>query len=194
MESEHNKKKERTGDPYRPDSLDKKDKTYRQVGKSTGKARDTAHDRLKQALEPYEKTLANEPDNASAWAGKAAIYLRHRMYKDSLKAIEKALNASDLGMPPQNDGKTLRLIFPQLTEERRHDLTKQVDKMGEDAKIALRNIRREANDKCKDLKKSKEMTEDEQKQSEKTVQDLTDKFIKDIEKITAAKNKEIMTL
>lgn len=111
-----------------------------------------------------------------------------------LKAIEKAINASDLGMPPQNDGKTLRLIFPQLTEERRHDLTKQVEKLGEDAKIALRNIRREANDKCKDLKKNKEMTEDEQKQSEKTIQDLTDKFIKDTEKITAAKNKEIMTL
>jgi ribosome recycling factor len=111
-----------------------------------------------------------------------------------LKAIEKAINASDLGMPPQNDGKTLRIIFPQLTEERRRDLTKQIEKIGEEAKVALRNIRREANEKCKELKKSKEMTEDEQKQSEKAVQDLTDKYIKEIDKITAAKNKEIMTL
>lgn len=111
-----------------------------------------------------------------------------------LKAIEKAINTSDLGMPPQNDGKVLRLVFPQLTEERRRELTKQIEKMGEEAKIALRNIRRDANEKCKELKKSKEMTEDEQKQSEKAVQDLTDKYIKEIDKITAAKDKEIMTV
>ncbi len=111
-----------------------------------------------------------------------------------LKAIEKAINASDLSMPPQNDGKILRLIFPQLTEERRHDLTKQIDKMGEDVKVALRNIRRDANDKCKDLKKNKEMTEDEQKQSEKTIQELTDKYIKEADKITSLKSKEILTL
>lgn len=111
-----------------------------------------------------------------------------------LKAIEKAINASDLAMPPQNDGKILRLIFPQLTEERRHDLTKQIEKMGEDVKVALRNIRREANDKCKDLKKNKEMTEDEQKQSEKTIQEITDKYIKEADRITSLKNKEILTL
>ncbi len=111
-----------------------------------------------------------------------------------LKAIEKAINASDLGMPPQNDGKVIRLIFPQLTEERRHDLTKQIEKMGEDVKVALRNIRRDANDKCKELKKNKEMTEDEQKQSEKTIQEITDRYIKEVDKITMLKNKEIMTL
>lgn len=113
---------------------------------------------------------------------------------NDLKAIEKAINASDLGMPPQNDGKMLRLIFPQLTEERRHDLTRQIEKLGEEVKVALRNIRRDANDKCKELKKSKEMTEDEQKQSEKAIQDLTDKYIKEVDKITVSKNKEIMTL
>ncbi|MDD4773492.1 MAG: ribosome recycling factor [Eubacteriales bacterium] len=111
-----------------------------------------------------------------------------------LRAIEKAINASDLGMPPQNDGKMLRLIFPQLTEERRRDLTKQIDKMGEEAKVALRNIRREANDKCKEMKKNKEMTEDEQKVSEKSIQELTDKYTKELDKITAAKNKEILTI
>ena len=111
-----------------------------------------------------------------------------------LKVIEKAINASDLGMPPQNDGKMLRLSFPPLTEERRKDLTKQTEKMGEEAKVALRNIRREANDKCKDMKKKSDMTEDEQKQSEKAVQELTDSYIKEVDKVTAAKNKEIMTL
>jgi len=111
-----------------------------------------------------------------------------------LKAIEKAINASDLGMPPQNDGKIIRLIFPPLTEERRKELSKQIEKMGEENKVALRNIRRDANDFCKTAKKKSEMTEDEQKQSEKAVQDLTDKYIKQIDTITAAKIKEIMTI
>ena len=110
------------------------------------------------------------------------------------KAIEKAINSSDLGMPPQSDGKVIRLIFPALTEDRRRDLTKQIEKMGEDVKVALRNIRREANDMCKAMKKKSEMTEDEQKSSEKAVQDLTDKYIKELDKITEAKVKEIMTI
>lgn len=111
-----------------------------------------------------------------------------------LKDIEKALLASDVGITPQNDGKTIRLAFPQLTEERRKEVKKQVAKMGEDAKVAIRNIRRDANDKCKDMKKKSEMNEDEQKQSEKSVQDLTDKYIKIIDDITAKKDKEIMEL
>lgn len=110
------------------------------------------------------------------------------------KAIEKAINSSDLGMPPQSDGKVIRLVFPALTEDRRRDLTKQIEKMGEDVKVALRNIRREANDMCKAMKKKSEMTEDEQKSSEKAVQDLTDKYIKELDKITEAKVKEIMTI
>ena len=112
----------------------------------------------------------------------------------TLKLIEKAIQASDLGITPQNDGKTIRLNFPQLTEDRRKELSKQVSKMGEEAKVALRNIRRDANDKCKDMKKKSEMTEDEQKQSEKAVQDLTDKYIKEIDKVTEAKEKEIMSI
>ena len=111
-----------------------------------------------------------------------------------LKEIEKAILASDIGITPANDGKLIRLVFPQLTEERRKDLKKQVSKLGEDAKVAIRNIRRDAMDKAKDMKKNSEMTEDEQKASEKTVQDLTDKYIKEIDVITASKEKEIMEI
>lgn len=111
-----------------------------------------------------------------------------------LKEIDRAIQASDIGITPQNDGKSLRLVFPPLTEERRKELTKQIAKMGEEGKVSLRNVRREANDKCKDLKKKNEMTEDEQKASEKAVQELTDKFIKDIDAITAKKTKELMQL
>ena len=110
------------------------------------------------------------------------------------KPIEKALLASDIGITPSNDGKVIRLLFPQLTEERRKELKKQVSKMGEEAKVALRNIRREANDKCKEMKKASEMTEDEQKTSEKSVQDLVDKYIKLVDEVTAKKDKEIMEI
>ncbi|MBQ7760787.1 MAG: ribosome recycling factor [Clostridia bacterium] len=112
----------------------------------------------------------------------------------SLKAIEKAILASDIGITPANDGKVIRLVFPQLTEERRKELKKQVSKLGEDAKVAIRNIRRDAMDKSKEMKKNSEMTEDEQKISDKNVQDLTDKFIKEIDVITANKEKEIMEI
>lgn len=112
----------------------------------------------------------------------------------TLKGIEKAILASDIGITPANDGKIIRLVFPQLTEDRRKELKKQVSKMGEDAKVAIRNIRRDAMDKSKDMKKNSEMTEDEQKISDKNVQDLTDKFIKEIDAITASKEKEIMEI
>ncbi|MBE6551264.1 MAG: ribosome recycling factor [Ruminococcaceae bacterium] len=111
-----------------------------------------------------------------------------------LKDIEKAILASDVGITPVNDGKIIRLAFPQPTEERRKELTKQITKMGEEGKVAIRNIRREATDKIKDMKKKSEMTEDEQKQSEKLIQDVTDKFTKMMDGVVAAKNKEIMTV
>ncbi len=114
--------------------------------------------------------------------------------KTTIKAIEKAILASNIGITPSNDGSVIRLIFPQLTEERRRELAKQVQKYGEDAKVAIRNQRRTANDEIKKQKKDSTMTEDEQKDSEKSVQDLTDKFIKDIEKIIDTKSKEIMTV
>ena len=112
----------------------------------------------------------------------------------TLKSIEKAILASDIGITPQNDGKLIRLVFPQLTEERRKEIKKSLVKYSEDAKVAIRNIRREANDKSKAMKKNSEMTEDEQKQSDKTIQDMTDKFIKEIDVLTAAKEKEIMAI
>ena len=115
-------------------------------------------------------------------------------YKSAMKGIEKAILTSDLGINPQNDGSCIRLSFPPTTEERRRELSKQIAKMGEDAKVAIRNIRRDANDKVKTLKKNSEMTEDEAKSSDKNVQDLTDKFIKEIDSVTASKTKEIMEI
>ena len=111
-----------------------------------------------------------------------------------LKEIQKAIQASDLGINPQNDGKVIRLVFPQLTEERRKDLTKQVKKYAEDAKVAMRNIRRDGMDYIKQLKKNSEITEDEQKQAEKDLQDLLDKYIKQVDEALAAKEKELMSI
>ena len=112
----------------------------------------------------------------------------------SLKAIEKAINTSDLGINPMNDGKMIRLNLQALTEEKRKDLTKQVAKMGEEAKVHLRNIRRDANEKFKDMKKKADMTEDDLKQAEKEMQDMTEKFIKEVDTVSAKKNKEIMEI
>ena len=114
--------------------------------------------------------------------------------KSAMKGIEKAILTSDLGIHPQNDGTCIRLAFPPMTEERRKELSKQVSKMGEEAKVAIRNIRRDANDKTKLMKKNSEMTEDEAKASDKSIQDLTDKYIKEIDAVTAAKTKEIMEI
>ena len=111
-----------------------------------------------------------------------------------LKDIEKAILVADLGLNPTNDGKVIRLVFPELTEERRKDLVKEVKKKGEGAKVAVRNIRRDANDAFKKLGKGKEVSEDEVKELEENVQKLTDKYIKDIDKAIEEKSKEIMTV
>ena len=111
-----------------------------------------------------------------------------------LRAIEKAIQTSDLGINPQNDGRVIRLAFPQLTEERRKDLTKQVKKYGEEGKVAVRNIRRDAMEDFKKMKKNSEITEDDQKQLEKEIQDLTDKRCKDIDELTAKKEQELMAV
>ena len=108
--------------------------------------------------------------------------------------MEKAILASDVGITPNNDGTVLRLTFPQPTEERRKELAKQVQKMGEDAKVAIRNIRRDANEDIKKKKKDGDMTEDEQKSSEKDIQDLTDKYIKITDSVADKKAKEIMQI
>ena len=111
-----------------------------------------------------------------------------------LKDIQKAIQTSDLGINPQNDGRVIRLVFPQLTEERRRELTKQVKKYAEDAKVALRNIRRDGMDYVKKLKKNSEITEDDQKKAEKDLQDLLDKYIKKVDEALAAKEKELMAI
>ena len=111
-----------------------------------------------------------------------------------LKAIEKAIQTSDLGINPQNDGKVIRLGFPQLTEERRRDLTKQVRKYGENGKVAIRNIRRDAMDKLKAMEKKSEITEDDLKQMEKELQDLTEKRCKQVDEMTAKKETELMAV
>ena len=124
---------------------------------------------------PDPRTLAVQP-----WDGSV------------LKAIEKAIQVSDLGINPQNDGKQIRLSFPPLTEERRKELIKGASKTGEEAKVALRNIRRDAMDKFKAQKKKSEITEDDLKIAEKDVTELVDKYIKEVDKVVEAKEKEIL--
>ena len=114
--------------------------------------------------------------------------------KTSLTLIEKAIQASDLGINPTNDGSVLRIAFPQLTEERRRELVKDVHKFGEDGKVAIRSIRRDTLEKFKTMKKNSEITEDDLKTCEKDVQNLTDKFVKEIDEVVAEKEKEILSL
>ena len=109
----------------------------------------------------------------------------------NLKAIEKAIQTSDLGINPQNDGRGIRLVFPPLTEERRKELIKGVSKTGEEAKVAIRNIRRDAIDKFKSAQKKSEMTEDELHDGEEKMQKLTDKYVKEIDAMVAKKSKEL---
>lgn len=111
-----------------------------------------------------------------------------------LKAIEKAIQKSDLGINPSNDGKVIRLLMPELTEERRKDLVKQTRKLAEECKIAIRSIRREANDQIKKMKKDNLITEDEQKTTEDKIQKATDKIVKEVDAVTADKEKELMAV
>lgn len=111
-----------------------------------------------------------------------------------IKEIEKAILASDIGITPGNDGKIIRLVFPELTEDRRKDLVKDIKKKAEAAKVAVRNVRRDGNDAIKKAAKANEISEDEQKQIEEEIQKVTDKFITEIDKCTDAKTTEIMTV
>ena len=111
-----------------------------------------------------------------------------------IKDIEKAILASDLGLTPANDGKVIRLVFPELTEERRQELVKDVKKKGEETKVAIRNIRRDANDAVKKEAKANEISEDDQKQLEDKIQKLTDGYVKKIDQVIDAKSTEVMTV
>ena len=111
-----------------------------------------------------------------------------------LRAIEKAIQTSDIGINPQNDGNVIRMVFPPLTEDRRREIVKEIGKMGEEAKVAVRSIRREAMEKLKAMKKNGEITEDDLKHGEKKIQEITDSHIKRIESLTEAKQKQIMEI
>ncbi len=112
----------------------------------------------------------------------------------TLREIEKAINTADIGINPQNDGKVIRLTFPQLTEEHRKTLQKDISKRGEEAKVAIRNVRRDSMDDIKKLKKDNEITEDEQKDAEKKLQDITDDYVKQVESITKKKEEEVLSI
>ena len=114
--------------------------------------------------------------------------------KSVLKAIEKAIQTSDIGINPQNDGSVIRLTFPPLTEDRRKELAKDIQKIGENSKVAIRSIRRDCVDKLKAMKKASEITEDDLKDGEKEIQKITDNFIKEVDDLATAKSKEIMEI
>ncbi|VGU85556.1 ribosome-recycling factor [Streptococcus pyogenes] len=131
---------------------------------------------------------------ASITVPEARVLLISPFDKSSIKDIERALNASDLGITPANDGSVIRLVIPALTEETRKELAKEVKKVGENAKIAIRNIRRDAMDDAKKQEKAKEITEDELKTLEKDIQKATDDAIKEIDRMTAEKEKELLSV
>lgn len=156
-----------------------------------GRANPTMLDRIE--VEYYGSMVPiSQVGNVSA--PEPRILLIQPWDKSALKAIEKAILKSDLGLNPSNDGSVIRLLIPELTEETRKNLVKVVRKTGEEAKVAIRSIRRDCNDKIKSLKKSNEYSEDELKKVEEEIQKETDKFIKEVDKILESKEKEIMAV
>lgn len=156
-----------------------------------GKANPSMLDKIK--VEYYgSETPINQLANVSS--PEPRVLLIQPWDKNSLKDIERAILQSDLGLNPSNDGSVIRLIVPELTEETRKEIVKKVKKMGEEAKVAIRSIRRDANDKIKNLKKDNEITEDEAKEGEDSVQKITDKSIKEIDEVISLKEKDVMTV
>ena len=131
---------------------------------------------------------------AAVSVAEARILVIQPWDRSTLKLIEKAILASDIGINPTNDGNVIRLVFPQLTGDRRKELCKDIKKYGEECKVTIRSIRRDTMDKFKAMKKNSEITEDDMKDCEKKVQDLTDKFCAEVDKAVSAKEKEIMTV
>lgn len=142
----------------------------------------------------YYGTPSSLQQVANVSVPEARIILIQPWESSLIKEIEKAILASDVGITPNNDGKCIRLVFPELTEDRRKELVKDVKKKGENAKVAIRNIRRDANDAIKKANKASEISEDEQSQLEEKVQKSTDKYITEIEKTIDMKTKEILTV
>jgi ribosome recycling factor len=156
-----------------------------------GRANPTILDRVEVE---YYGSMVPITQVANVSAPEPRIILIQPWEKSTLKAIEKAILKSDLGLTPSNDGTVIRLVIAELTEETRKNLVKTVKKTGEEAKVAVRSIRRDANDKIKALKKNNEISEDDLKKSEDDIQKKTDNFIKEIDKIIESKEKEIMSV
>lgn len=157
----------------------------------TGKASPALLDRITVDYYGVETPL-NQMAGVSA--PEARMLVIQPWDKSSLASIEKAILKSDLGLTPSNDGAVIRLVIPQLTKESRKELAKKVKKLGEDSKVAIRNIRRDANDEVKKLEKAKEITEDDSKAAQDAIQKLTDKFVAEIDKTAANKETEIMEI
>ena len=149
---------------------------------------------LDKVMVDYYGTKTPIMQMAAVSVAEARILVIQPWDKSSLKGIEHAIQASDIGINPTNDGNVIRVVFPALTEERRKEICKSIHKMAEDAKVAIRNVRRDAMEKIKALKKSNEITEDDVKNYEKDIQDLTDNHCKDIDNLAAKKEKEIMEI
>ncbi len=149
---------------------------------------------LDKVLVDYYGAATPVNQMAAISVAEARILVIQPWDKSTLKLIEKAILASDIGINPTNDGNVIRLAFPQLTEERRKELCKTIKKYGEECKVTIRSIRRDTMEKFKAMKKNSEITEDDLKDCEKKVQDLTDKFCADVDKSVADKEKEIMTV
>ena len=149
---------------------------------------------LDKVLVDYYGTPTKIREMASVSVSEARVLVIQPYDKSSLKNIERAIQTSDIGINPANDGTVLRLTFPQLTEERRKEIVKQVSRMAEESKVAIRSIRRDANDRFKAMKKNGEATEDDVKSLETQMQKLTDKFVEEIEKLAAEKEKEVLSI
>jgi len=157
----------------------------------TGRANASLLDRITveyYGAETNLKTIANisSPD--------ATTLMIQPFDRSAMRAIEKAISESDIGLTPNNDGSSIRLNIPPLTTDRRKELVKMVSKLAEEGKVAIRNVRRDAIDSLRKLEKSKEMSEDDSKSQQEQVDKLTDKFVKNIDKVTAEKEKEISTI
>jgi len=157
----------------------------------TGRANASLLDRITveyYGAETHLKTIANisSPD--------ATTLMIQPFDRSAMRAIEKAISESDIGLTPNNDGSSIRLNIPPLTTDRRKELVKMVSKLAEEGKVAIRNVRRDAIDSLRKLEKSKEMSEDDSKSQQEQVDKLTDKFVKNIDKVTAEKEKEISTI
>lgn len=149
---------------------------------------------LDKVMVDYYGTPTQIQAMAAVSVTEARILVIQPWDKSTLKAIEKAIQTSDIGINPSNDGTMIRIVFPPLTEERRKDLCKQIRKEGEEAKVAVRSIRRDANEKFKVMKKNSEISEDEQKDLEEQIQKITDQHCKKIDDTSAAKEKEILEI